>query len=85
MKSLPPSDQRFLDAAEGWPGLRDPVAANGELEQITPTFSAHPLVLEVRCKIYAEEKHLTKLTVELFGLVGMALFNSSGFGHAMPR
>jgi len=57
MNNLPLPDQRLLDAAEGWLGLGDPLAANEELEQITPTFRAHPFVLEVRYKIYAEEKH----------------------------
>jgi hypothetical protein len=43
-------------AAEGWLGLGDHLAANEELEQISPKLRAHPLVLEVRYKIYAEAK-----------------------------
>ena len=51
MKDLPLPDQRFLNAAEGWLGLGDHLAANEELENITPQFRAHPLVLEVRYQI----------------------------------
>jgi len=35
MKKLPLSDQRHLDAAEGWLGLGDHLAANEELVQIS--------------------------------------------------
>ena len=36
MKKLPLPDQRHLDAAEGWLGLGDHLAANEELEEISP-------------------------------------------------
>jgi tetratricopeptide (TPR) repeat protein len=49
-------NQRFLDAAEGWLGLGNPIEANEELERITPQMRAHPEVLCVRWKIYAEAK-----------------------------
>jgi hypothetical protein len=52
MKNLPFQDQRHFDSAEGWLGLGDHLAANGELEQITPEFRADPRVLEVRLQIY---------------------------------
>ena len=52
MKELSLQDQRFLDAAEGWLGLGDHLAANEELEQITPELRATPKVLEVRLRIY---------------------------------
>ncbi len=52
MKELPPHDQRFLDAAEGWLGLGDHLSANEELEQITPELRANPKVLLVRLEIY---------------------------------
>ena len=52
MKTLSFQDQRFLDAAEGWLGLGDHLAADEELEQITPEFRADPRVLEVRLQIY---------------------------------
>ena len=52
MKPLPLQDQRFLDAAEGWLGLGDYLAANEELEQITPELRADPKVLEVRLGVY---------------------------------
>ena len=51
MNKLPLQDQRFLDAAVGWLGLGDHLAANEELEQITPELRADPNVLEVRLQI----------------------------------
>ena len=56
MSPIPLQDQRHLDAAEGWLGLGDHLSANEELEQIAPELRAHPFVLEVRYKIYAEAK-----------------------------
>jgi predicted Zn-dependent protease len=57
MKKLTPEDQRFLDAAEGWLGLGDHLAANEEIEQIASGFKADPRVLELRLQIYwAAEK-----------------------------
>jgi tetratricopeptide (TPR) repeat protein len=56
MKSLPLHDQRHLDAAEGWLGLGDPLAATEELDQISPGWRGHPLVLEVTYRIFAETK-----------------------------
>ena len=56
MKTLPLPDKRHLDAAEGWLGLGDFLAANEELEQISPQLRAHPFVLEVRYKIYSKAK-----------------------------
>jgi tetratricopeptide (TPR) repeat protein len=56
MTPLPLQDQRFLDAAEGWLGLGDHLAANEEFEHISPELRSHPLVLEVRYKIFAEMK-----------------------------
>ena len=57
MKKLSFQDQRFLDAAVGWLGLGDHLAANEEIEQIASGFKADPRVLEVRLQIYwAAEK-----------------------------
>jgi predicted Zn-dependent protease len=52
MNALSLQDQRFLNGAEGWLGLGDHLAANEELEQITPELRADPKVLEVRLQIY---------------------------------
>jgi len=52
MKKLPPHDERFLDAAEGWLGLGDHLSANEELGQTTPELRAHPDVMPVRLQIY---------------------------------
>ena len=54
MKSLPLPDQRFLDAAEGWLGLGDHLAAAEELAQISPLFRDRPEVLEVQLQIYVK-------------------------------
>jgi hypothetical protein len=35
-----------LAAADGWLGLKNHLAANSELEKITPELRAHPDVLE---------------------------------------
>jgi len=48
------NDQRHLTAAEGWLELGNYLEANEELEQITPTMRAHPLVLRVRWGVYAK-------------------------------
>jgi len=47
-------NQRHLDAAQGWLGLGDHLAANEELEQITPQLRDHPFVLEMSYKIYSK-------------------------------
>ena len=56
MNNLPLPDRRHLDAAEGWLGLGDHLAANEELVQITPELRAHPDVLQVRLQIYWKAK-----------------------------
>jgi predicted Zn-dependent protease len=52
MKKLALQDQRFIEAAEGWLGLGDHLAANEELEQISPESKGDQKVLEVRLQIY---------------------------------
>jgi hypothetical protein len=42
------SDQRQLEAAEGWLELGNWYEANEELERISPEKRAHPFVLRVR-------------------------------------
>lgn len=54
MTPLPPPEQRHLDAAEGWLGLGDHLAANDELDSITPRLRAHPDVLKLRFEVYAK-------------------------------
>ena len=53
LTSLNESDAKHLLAAEGWLELGNHLAANDELENITPLFRAHPEVLEVRHNIFA--------------------------------
>jgi predicted Zn-dependent protease len=56
IKPLEPPDSFHLIAADGWLGLGDHLAANEELEKITPELRAHPAVLLVRYEIYAKAK-----------------------------
>jgi len=67
------SDQRFLDAAEGWLVLGNWHEANEELEQITPEMRAHPLVLRLRWSIYAKAEKWE-----------MAVEVAKGFAAALP-
>jgi predicted Zn-dependent protease len=56
MQALDLTDQRHLDAADGWLGLGNWREANEELEEITPLMRAHPSVLFVRYHVYAMAK-----------------------------
>jgi hypothetical protein len=51
MKELPPQNQRFLNAADGWLGLGDYLSANEGLENITPELRAQPNVLWVDFRV----------------------------------
>lgn len=53
MKPLETPDSTYLEAAKGWCGLKAFLEANEELDRISPSLRAHPLVLEVRWHIYA--------------------------------
>src|SRR5208282_6199493 len=79
MNELSLQDQRFLDAAEGWLGLGDHLAANEELEQITPGLRAAPKVLEVRLQIHWAAKQW-EACVEIAGaLVNLKPDNDYGW------
>lgn len=54
MKVLTQEDYRHISAAEGWLELGDHIAAFDELENIEPLHRAHPDVLKLRWRIYAE-------------------------------
>jgi tetratricopeptide (TPR) repeat protein len=54
LKTLEPPDSFHLSAAEGWLELGDLLEANEELERITPPMSIHPLMLEMRWKVYSK-------------------------------
>ena len=74
MKPLQPPDSIHLQAAEGWIGLGNYAEANDELENITAENRAHPDVLQLRWRIYADARKweaclhiataLTKMTPE---------------------
>jgi predicted Zn-dependent protease len=75
------SDQRHLDAAEGWLELGDWLEANEELERITPAMRGHPFVLRVRWDIYAKTKKW-EMAVEVSRGISVALpENSWGWIH----
>jgi len=81
MDSLEPHDLMHLNAAEGWLGLGDHLAANEELEHITSTKRSHPLVLGVRCKIYAKAKRWDACVDIAEAMVKLAPENSFGWIH----
>jgi hypothetical protein len=56
MKPLEPPDIYHLRSAVGWLELGKPIEANEELENITPQLRAHPDVLKVRWRVYAQAK-----------------------------
>ena len=81
MKPLPHPDNKHLEAAEGWLGLGNWREANEELENIRPELSAHPFVLEVRYKIFAEAKRWDEAVEIARTLSEMLPDNSWGFVH----
>ncbi len=56
MKPLEPPDCHYLNAAQGWLELADPVAAWEEMDKITPKGKLHPLFLLVRWELYAKAR-----------------------------
>lgn len=53
MKALSHTDRIYLQAAEGWLMLGNPLEANEELERIDSENSFHPAVLAMRWQVYA--------------------------------
>jgi predicted Zn-dependent protease len=70
------SDQRQLDAAEGWLGLGNWLEANEELERISPEMRAHPFVLRVRWEICAKAAKW-EMAVEIARTLSEVLPNNS--------
>jgi tetratricopeptide (TPR) repeat protein len=56
MQTLEPPDSHFLSAAEGWTELGNLAEAKSELKQISDSNQDHPLVLELKWAIHAQEK-----------------------------
>jgi tetratricopeptide (TPR) repeat protein len=81
LEPLPPPDSFHLSAAEGWLELGDIQEANEELERITPPMSTHPLVLEMRWKVYSKWKKW-ELAAEIARVLTEVLPDSSwGYIH----
>ena len=53
MNLLSLEERRYLEAAEGWLMLGDPLEAHEELEHITGENGYHPAVLAMRWQVYA--------------------------------
>jgi len=75
------TDQRFLEAAQGWLGLGNHIEANQELDQITPRLLAHPDVLRVRYEIYAAAKKWEMAAEIAQAICKMVPDNVFGFVH----
>lgn len=56
MQTLEPPDSHLLSAAEGWIELGNLAEAKSELKQISDSNQNHPLVLELKWAIHAQEK-----------------------------
>ena len=56
MKPLGPPDNHFLKSALGWLELGNHLEANAELDKIAAQLRAHPDVLKIRWRVYAQEK-----------------------------
>jgi hypothetical protein len=48
------ADIHCLNAAEGWLELGNHLEAGKELDNITPEFRAHPIVLQMRWRVYSD-------------------------------
>jgi tetratricopeptide (TPR) repeat protein len=81
IKPLEPPDSIYLNAAEGWLGLGDHIAANEELEKITPQLRVHPDVLAVRWQIYAKEKKWEACVDIATAIVKLAPDKTDGWIH----
>ena len=75
------SDQRHLDAAEGWLGLGNHLEADKELEQVMASNRTHPAVLEVRYQVYDKAKKWDAALDIASALVQLAPESPSGWVH----
>ena len=50
------ADIHCLNAAEGWLELGNHLEADIELDNITPKLAAHPLVLQMRWRVYSQAR-----------------------------
>jgi predicted Zn-dependent protease len=79
MDSLARHDLLRLNAAEGWLGLGDPIAAEEELAHITPAKRSHPDVLTVRCEICASARRWPECLEAAEALLKIAPHNLFGW------
>jgi tetratricopeptide (TPR) repeat protein len=70
--TLPLSDRRALEGAEGWLGLGNWREAENELASIAPDLQTHPDVIELRWHIHAAAKRWQAAVDVAETLVGLA-------------
>lgn len=86
-----PPDTHHLKAGWGWLELGDHIAANEELEKISPELRAHPDALELRWQIYAKAKHweaaldIGRALAQLVPASPVGWINQAYALHAMKR
>ena len=81
MNNLPLEDSRYLDAAEGWLGLGDLLAARAELDEIAADWRGHPDVLAVRYRIFEKERRWENCLELATTIVQLAPESSFGWIH----
>jgi Flp pilus assembly protein TadD len=63
MSPLEPPDNHFLDAATGWLMLGNLVESRIEFQQVHPSLSEHPLVLDFEWRLLAQEERWSDAVV----------------------
>jgi predicted Zn-dependent protease len=81
MLKLEPPDSFYLSAAEGWIELGNFTEAKAELAQIAEEHQNHPIVLELRYSILAQEQDWTAALETARTLLALAPELSFGWLH----
>ena len=81
IQPLQPPDSLHLQAAEGWIGLGNYAETNEELENITAENRAHPDVLQLRWRIYADARKWDACLVIATALTTMTPERRFGWIH----
>jgi hypothetical protein len=81
MKALPLDDQRLVNAADGWLGLRDPRSAREELDQIASESREHPAVLLCAIRVHSYVHEWENCIEVASRLVNVATDCAEGWVH----